>query len=107
MPIFVNWMKQAPDAVYLYIPLMKELGLSWSEIKSLPRPELEGLLYATSEYSLLHSMDGYTDKQVSQHAKHNPQIRGHWSRYQNQQAKYKERMGIKTERSFTEIIKGD
>ena len=26
-------MKEAPEAVYLIIPLMKELGLSWKEIK--------------------------------------------------------------------------
>ena len=74
-------MKTAPDAVYLYVPLMKELGLSWSEVKSMSRPELEGLLYAASQYSILHSMDGYTDKTVSEQAKHSPEIRGHWYRY--------------------------
>tara|TARA_R100001594_G_scaffold117191_1_gene152394 strand:+ start:435 stop:743 length:309 start_codon:yes stop_codon:yes gene_type:complete len=98
-------MKWSPDAVYLYIPLMKELGLSWSEIKHLPRPELEGLLYAASEYSVLHSMDGYTDKSVADHAKHNPEIRGAWSKYQNKKAEYEDRMGIKSKRKgFEEIF---
>ena len=43
MPLFVNWMKLAPEAIFLYIPLMKELGLSWTEIKTSTKKELEGL----------------------------------------------------------------
>ena len=39
-------MINAPEAVLLYIPLMKELGLSWAEIKQMPRYEAEGLLAA-------------------------------------------------------------
>ena len=98
-------MKTAPDAVYLYVPLMKELGLSWSEVKGMSRPELEGLLYATSQYSILHSMDGYTDKSVSEQAKHSPEIRGHWTTYRNEQAKYEARMGIKKKKpSFDSLI---
>ena len=69
------------------------------------RPELEGLLYAASQYSILHSMDGYTDKTVSEQAKHSPEIRGHWYRYKNEQAKYEERMGIKRKKpSFNSLI---
>ena len=98
-------MKTAPDAVYLYVPLMKELGLSWSEVKRMSRPELEGLLYATSQYSILHSMDGYTDKSVNEQSKHSPEIRGHWYRYKNEQAKYEARMGIKKKKqSFGSLM---
>ena len=44
-------MKEAPEAVLLYIPLMKDLGMDWSEIKETPRYELEGLLMALGEYT--------------------------------------------------------
>ena len=37
-------MREAPEPVLLYIPLMKELNMSWSDIKNTPRYELEGLL---------------------------------------------------------------
>jgi len=39
-------MKESPEAVYLIIPLMKELGMRWDDIKQSPRNELEGLLFA-------------------------------------------------------------
>ena len=45
-------MVDSPEAVLLYIPLMKELGMSWEEIKSTPRMELEGLLEANKEHNL-------------------------------------------------------
>ena len=39
-------MTESPDAVLVYIPLMKGLGMSWEEIKGTSRMELEGLLAA-------------------------------------------------------------
>ena len=63
-------MKEAPEPVLLYIPLMKELNLSWSEIKSTPRFELEGLLLAFGEHSRLHSMDGYDSEDINDMAMH-------------------------------------
>jgi len=59
-------MKEAPEPVLLFIPLMKELNLSWEEIKTTPRVELEGLLIAFQEYSSLHSFDGYDEKDVNE-----------------------------------------
>ena len=75
MPLFVQWMTTAPEAVYLYVPLMKDLGLSWTELKSLPKSELEGLLYALSQYSKLHQFDGYDADDVSEMANNKPAIR--------------------------------
>ena len=87
-------MKEAIEPVYLYIPLMKGLGMSWETLKRTPRWELEGLLFALSEYSVLHSMDGYTDKYVSQMAKDAPEVRSQWNAYQEKKRKYEERAGI-------------
>ena len=37
-------MKEDPDVVCLYIPLMKNLNMTWSEIQSRPKSELHVLL---------------------------------------------------------------
>ena len=81
-------MKEAPEPVLLYIPLMKELNLSWTDIKNTPRFELEGLLMALGEYNRLHSMDGYDSDDISEMAKNKPSIRSKWAQYQNAKAKY-------------------
>ena len=65
-------MRNAPEAVCIYIPLMKDLGMSWTDIKQTSRVELEGLLSAYSEYLVLHSYDGYSDKDISEMAKNKP-----------------------------------
>ena len=57
-------MTDSPDAVMLYIPLMKETNMTWREIKNTPRIELESILAACYEYNLLHSMDGYEAKDI-------------------------------------------
>ena len=62
--------------------------MSWKEIKETPRMELEGRLAATSEFNLLHSMDGYEGKDVSDMAKHRPKIRSDYNRYMEQRRKY-------------------
>jgi len=94
-PIFVDWMMAAPEAIFLYIPLMKELGLSWLEIKSLPKRELEGLLYGLSQYSKYHQFDGYDEQDIGEMAKNKPQIRSDYYSYRELKDKYDERMGIK------------
>jgi len=83
-------MTNSPEAVHLYVPLMKELGMSWKEIKETPRMELEGLLAANYEFSLLHSMDGYEAKDINEMAKRRPSIRSDWQRYLAQRRKYEE-----------------
>ena len=83
-------MTNSPEAVHLYVPLMKELGMSWKEIKETPRMELEGLLAANYEFSLLHSMDGYEAKDINEMAKNRPTIRSDWQRYLQKRRKYEE-----------------
>ena len=53
-------MSYSPEMVNIFIPLMKNLNMSWEELKRTPRRELIGLLTALSEYNILHSFDGYT-----------------------------------------------
>lgn len=84
----------------LYIPLMKDLGMSWGEIKGTSRNELRGILHAYVEYENYHSMDGYTDKQVSEIAKDNPQIRTQYAKYLETRRKYEEMQGLKRKVTF-------
>ena len=94
----------APDAVYIIIPCMMELGMSWSEIKNTPRQELVGLIAAMSNYNILHSFDGYTPEEVGNLAKDKPQIRSHYSRYMEKRAKYEEMVGKRKKSSFDGLI---
>ena len=98
-------MTETPRPVVLYIPLMKELGLTWSEIKSMPAWELEGLQAALNEYRILHSMDGYTDKDISEMAKNKPQVRSDYYKYMELKSQYEERLGLQRKaQSFAGIV---
>ena len=98
-------MTQSPDVIYLYIPLMKELHLSWSEIKTLPRKELEGLLFGLSQYSRMHQFDGYDEKDISEMAKDKPQVRSDYYKYMELKSKYDERLGVQRKtQSFAGIV---
>jgi len=81
-------MSEAPEPVLLFVPLMKELGMSWEEIQRTPRTILEGILMSLMEYNVLHSMDGYTDKDVGEMAKNKPEVRSHYVRYLEKKRKY-------------------
>jgi len=95
----------APDAVYVIIPCMKELGMSWSDIKATPRHELRGLLGAMSNYNQLHQFDGYTPDDVSNLAKDKPQLRTQYSKAMELKAKYEIRSGQKRSvQSFKDIM---
>jgi len=83
-------MREAPEPVLLYIPLMKDLGLSWNEIKNTPRVELEGILIAYNEHQQLHSLDGYDDTDINHLAKNKPQIRGQYARYLEEKKSFKD-----------------
>ena len=97
-------MKEAPEAVYLIIPLMKELGMRWDDIKKSPRHELEGLLAAYGIYNQLHAYDGYTSEDINHHAKERPQMRGDYSKYLEINAKYQEKIGLRKKvHTFKEI----
>ena len=89
-------MVDMPDAVCIYIPLMKDLGMSWSEIKNTPRIELEGILSAYSSYNRLHSFDGYSESEISEMAKNKPELRSRYGEYQLANRELKEKLGKKT-----------
>tara|TARA_Y100001972_G_scaffold86505_1_gene105881 strand:- start:589 stop:855 length:267 start_codon:yes stop_codon:yes gene_type:complete len=74
--------------VNMHIPLMKDLNLSWAEIKATPRYELQGLATALSEYNILHSYDGYNAKDIDEMAKDRPEIREKYSLYLDKRRKY-------------------
>ena len=100
-------MVDMPDAVCIYIPLMKDLGMSWSEIKNTSRTELEGILSAFAEYNKLHSFDGYSDKDISEMAKTRPEIRSQYVEYQLANRNLKEKLGKKVRvAGFKKLIDG-
>ena len=96
-------MREAPEPVLLYIPLMKDLGLSWKEIKETPRRELEGILIAYAEYRLLHSLDGYDADDISDIAKKKPQVRGDYARYLEKKRKYYKT--VEEKKSFKDLLR--
>jgi len=80
--------------------------MDWREIKSLPRKELEGLLFGLSQYSKMHQFDGYDEKDVSEMAKEKPAIRSDYYRYMELKRSYEERMGAERHaKSLKGIIK--
>ena len=98
-------MREAPEAVCIYIPLMKNLGMSWSEIKETPRVELEGLMAALGEYNLLHSYDGYSESDISEMSKNKPEVRSKYGEYVLANRRLKEKLGQKVVRpSFQGLL---
>ena len=97
-------MINSPDAVYLIIPCMKELGMSWSEIKTTPRRELIGLVGAMSNYNQLHAFDGYTPEDIGEMSKDKPHIRSDYNKTMSLKERYERRSGAKkAARSFSEL----
>tara|TARA_R110002012_G_scaffold322046_1_gene554235 strand:+ start:4164 stop:4460 length:297 start_codon:yes stop_codon:yes gene_type:complete len=88
-------MRESPEAVYLYIPLMDKLQMSWSEIKNTPKHELEGLLGAYHTYNILHAFDGYTPEDISGIAKDKPHIRSEYSKSLEMKAIMESKLGKK------------
>jgi len=98
-------MIESPDAVYLIIPAMKELGMSWSEIKQTPREEIMGLVAGLNQYEHLHAYDGYSDKDINHMAKDNPSIRSAYTKYLETKANYEAKANIKRKKqSFKEVF---
>jgi len=87
-------MKEDPDVVNLYIPLMKDLNMSYSEIQSLSRHELNGLLLALDTYTTMHAFDGYTSESIGDLARNDASIHGRYAKTQEVKARMEERMGI-------------
>ena len=81
-------MTTSPGAVNYVIPLMKNLHMSWIDIKSTPTVELEGLVLALGEYNILHQFDGYSAKEIGDMAKNKPEIRTQYNEYIARRRKY-------------------
>ena len=92
-------MSNSPFAVGCVIPLMKDLNMSWYEIKTTPRFELEGLVKGLSEYNSLHSFDGYTADDLKESFKKKPEMRQQWNEYLAKRRKYGL---IKSSKSFSD-----
>ena len=98
-------MRDSPEAVYLYIPLMNEVNMSWSEIKNTPNHELQGLIHALSTHTTVHAFDGYTPDDIGELAKKKPQIRSDYARSMEMKAKLEAKAGLKRKvRSFKDIV---
>ena len=67
---------------------MKDLNMSWYEIKITPRFELEGLVSGLSEYKTLHQFDGYSAEDLKDTFKTKPELRAQWNDYQSKRRKY-------------------
>lgn len=88
---------------------MKELGMSWHEIKSTPRTEVAGLVAAYGIYTSMHSYDGYTPDDISHMAKDRPEVRSQYNKYLTINDNYKIKTGQKKmykKASFGDVIKG-
>jgi hypothetical protein len=86
---------------------MKELHLSWSELKSLSRNELEGLLYGLSQYMRMHQFDGYDEKEIGDMAKNKPQVRTDYYNYRELKDKYDARLGVKKQTKSPSQLAGE
>ena len=95
-------MEQSPEVVNCYIPLMKDLNMSWEEIKRTPPHEIRGLTIALSEYHILHSFDGYDSKDIGEMAKNKPQIRSQYNDYLLRKRKYSGEK--KTKSTFKDVF---
>lgn len=85
---------------------MKELGMSWNEIKNTPRHEVVSLVAALNQYEVLHSYDGYTAEDINEMAKDKPAIRSSYNKYLNTKADYEQRSGKKRHKqSFKDLVK--
>ena len=84
---------------------MKELNMSWSEIKSTPMTELQGLVKAHGNYSLYHAFDGYNSKEIDTMAKDKPEVRENYAKSQRMKNKYDILLGRrKAIKSFRELL---
>ncbi len=80
--------------------------MSWPDIKSTPRIELEGLMAAYTEYNEIHSFDGYTAEDVSEMAKSRPEVRSQYHQHIEAKARLDKKLGKKRQRVSVKDIKG-
>tara|TARA_R110002110_G_scaffold106092_4_gene266208 strand:+ start:364 stop:669 length:306 start_codon:yes stop_codon:yes gene_type:complete len=100
-------MIDSPDAVYIIIPAMKNLNMSWREIKQTPRYEVMGLIAAFNQYEILHAYDGYTDGDISSLSKDKPELRSAYNKSMSLKAKYETSSGKRREeKKFSHLVRG-
>ena len=80
--------------------------MSWPDIKSTPRIELEGLMQAYNEYITIHNFDGYSSEDVSEMAKNKPQVRTQYMEHMEAKARLDKKLGKKRQRASVKDIKG-
>jgi len=84
---------------------MKELGMSWNEIKITPRHELTGLLIALNNYNTIHQFDGYDADDIGKLAKDKPRLRSEYGRSMAMKERMERRAGSKPKpQSFRGLI---
>tara|TARA_R100001443_G_scaffold115227_1_gene132526 strand:+ start:1168 stop:1425 length:258 start_codon:yes stop_codon:yes gene_type:complete len=84
---------------------MKELNMSWSEIKTTPTVELQGLMKGFENYNLIHAFDGYDAKDVATMAKDKPHVREQYSKSQRVKEEFDYKLGKKRKvQSFTQLV---
>jgi hypothetical protein len=87
---------------------MKELGMSWEEIKRTPRQEVAALVAASNLHESMHAYDGYTSTDISNMSKDKPEVRSQYNKYLELNDTYKRRSGQKQKSmSFGDVLKGN
>jgi hypothetical protein len=86
---------------------MKDLGMSWKEIKETPRYELQGILSSYHEYNVLHAFDGYNASEVAEMAKNKPEVRSQYNKYITAQRELKRKTGQEEKpQKFNDLLSG-
>jgi|TARA_R110001592_G_scaffold262033_1_gene527047 hypothetical protein len=82
---------------------MKELNMSWEEIKKIPRVELDGLLLAFKNYTNIHAFDGYNEKDVAEMSKNKPEIRQQYAYSKRLRKTFELKAGVKKREVITSL----
>ena len=69
--------------------------MSWSEIKSTPMTELQGLVKAVDNYTVYHAFDGYNSKEINTMAKDKPEVRSQYAESMYLKETFEHRAGVK------------
>tara|TARA_R110000744_G_scaffold281474_1_gene393367 strand:+ start:359 stop:622 length:264 start_codon:yes stop_codon:yes gene_type:complete len=82
---------------------MKDLNISWEEIKKIPRVELDGLLLAFKNYTNIHAFDGYSDKDIAEMSKGKPEVRQQYAESKRLKNSFELKAGIKKREVITSL----
>ncbi len=82
---------------------MKDLNISWEEIKKIPRVELDGLLLAFKNYTNIHAFDGYNDKDIAEMSKDKPELRRQYAESKRLRNSFELKAGIQKQKVNTSL----